>query len=257
MKGSATMKATQRTVPFSPRGAITRGTVTALASTHVVVTTDHGPRSAAIAVSGFCARPGDAVVLALGEGDEAYVIGVLGASPVRVEAPAPSEVDVTVTERCDVLRVRDADGHLLFEHRDGKSVVHAPGDLVLSSNGAIELRARTAVRVHADEEVELEAGALKARSESVELEAADIRVEASSFASVLETATHAVDTLELHAHQLIERAVNVYRDAEELAQTRAGRIRLVAEGTFHLLGKRAHLKAEEDLKLKGEKIHLG
>ena len=49
----------------------------------------------------------------------------------------------------------------------------------------------------------------------------------------------------------------MYRDATELSQTRAGRMRMVAETTFHILGKRTLIKAEEDVKLKGEKIHLG
>ena len=35
------------------------------------------------------------------------------------------------------------------------------------------------------------------------------------------------------------------------------RMRLVADATFHILGKRTLIKAEEDIKLKGDKIHLG
>jgi hypothetical protein len=48
----------------------------------------------------------------------------------------------------------------------------------------------------------------------------------------------------------------VYRDVEGLSQTRAGRLRLVAEEALHLMGRRALVKAREDVKVKGEKIYL-
>ena len=42
----------------------------------------------------------------------------------------------------------------------------------------------------------------------------------------------------------------------ELAQTRAGRVRMVAEETFRILGERTLFKARRDMKLKGETIYL-
>jgi hypothetical protein len=63
--------------------------------------------------------------------------------------------------------------------------------------------------------------------------------------------------LEHTATRMVARAKDLYTDIEELAQTRAGRIRLVAQENFHLLGKRTMLRAREDMKLRGEKIHLG
>jgi hypothetical protein len=63
--------------------------------------------------------------------------------------------------------------------------------------------------------------------------------------------------LEVRATQLVERAKNAYREAEELAQQRAGRLRVVAETTFHLLAQRALVKAEQDVRIKGEEIALG
>jgi hypothetical protein len=55
---------------------------------------------------------------------------------------------------------------------------------------------------------------------------------------------------------VIERARNVYRDAEELSQTRAGRIKIIAEKTVHVLGQHTLFKAREDVKIKGEKVYL-
>ena len=60
----------------------------------------------------------------------------------------------------------------------------------------------------------------------------------------------------MQARRIVERAKATYRDAEDLAQTRAGRVRTVVETTFHVLAGTAIVKAEEDVKLKGKKIHL-
>ena len=64
------------------------------------------------------------------------------------------------------------------------------------------------------------------------------------------------DACKAEAQRIVERSKDVYRDVEGLAQTRAGRMRHVIESTFHLLSARAVVKAEEDLKLKGSKIHI-
>ncbi len=66
-----------------------------------------------------------------------------------------------------------------------------------------------------------------------------------------------VDVLETRATRVVTRAKNLYQQVEELAQTQAGRLRLVADGAFHLHARRALVKADEDVKLRGEKIHLG
>jgi hypothetical protein len=56
---------------------------------------------------------------------------------------------------------------------------------------------------------------------------------------------------------VVERVKNAYREVEELAQTRAGRVRVVARAAMHLISGRTVIKAEQDVKVKGEKIHLG
>ncbi len=66
------------------------------------------------------------------------------------------------------------------------------------------------------------------------------------------------DTLrERLRERIVERAKEAWRETEGLSQTRAGRVRMVAEQTLHLLAERTTLKAREDVKVKGEKIYLG
>ena len=126
----------------------------------------------------------------------------------------------------DVARVRDEAGRVLFEYhaREGRSVVFVPaGDLELRADaGAIKLSARDGVSVATPATLSVEAGVVETR-----------------------------------AGRIIESAKNVYREVSELAQMRAGRVRWIAKETFHLLGRTAIIKAEEDVKVKGAKIHLG
>jgi hypothetical protein len=69
-------------------------------------------------------------------------------------------------------------------------------------------------------------------------------------------ARHLVGVVEVRAERILEQAKNVYREVEELSQLRAARVRTVATGTFSVLSKRATVKAEADLALMGDKIHL-
>ncbi|MBX3270165.1 MAG: DUF3540 domain-containing protein [Sandaracinaceae bacterium] len=200
------------------------------------------------ALPGYAPREGDEVVLAVDAREDAYVIGALAPPLVEITRDAPDEATVRAGPGCGRLRVLDEAGRLLFEHRDGVSVVSAPSGALTFAADAIRLRGR-AVEVDAQE---LTVRAARARSELDEAE-----LVAGTWTSVAQSVLHTAETLEVRAHQLVERARNVYRDTEELAQTRAGRVRVLAESTFHLFARRAQLGVDEDLKLKGDKIHLG
>lgn len=240
----------------------------------------------------YSPRVGDSVLVAPGRGGERYVVGVLVA--LR-EAPAPlvlrdgSSATVSEGPEGEVLSVRDSSGRLVFEHHPAanRSVVHATGNLELRADeGGILLSARDAVRVHSSREVRVESDHavrlgttpsgdrpasslsmdargtrldtphLEARAETARAQLDEASLTVRALSTTCQTARHAVDVLEVQAGRILERAENVYRDVKDLAQTRAGRVRLFAETTFHLFGQRTLFKAKEDLKLKADKIHL-
>lgn len=188
------------------------------------------------------------------------------------------------------IQVHDERGALIFEYRpsEGRSVVYAPsGDLELRADaGSIDLVAAESVRVkstravvlESDEAVHLEvseAGCasvsrlsvlrraavlvsplVSARAARAEIETDEGRVRARTLESTIEHALEVVEVLETRAGRILERAKESYREVEGLSQTRAGRLRLVAEKTLHALGQRTLLKAYEDMKLRGEKIYI-
>jgi len=65
------------------------------------------------------------------------------------------------------------------------------------------------------------------------------------------------DKVETTVSSIIEKAKNTYRTTENLSQVKAGRMRMLIHKTFHLGSKTTIIKAEDDVKVKGEKIHLG
>jgi hypothetical protein len=152
----------------------------------------------------------------------------------------------------EVLRVSDARGRVLFEYHpeERRAVVYAPdGDLDLEAGGRLRLRA-PAIELTAGDE--LRVGAARA-----EVTLDEGRLVARATAAVVKRATQTFETLETGVGRLVERAREAYRQADDLAETRAGRLRVVAEKTLHLLAERALIKAREDVKVKGDKIHVG
>jgi len=250
------------------------------------------PVSALVAVPApYAPRAGDSVLVAPGQGGERYVVGVLvalrEAQPLTLQDG--TSASVSQSPEGQVLSVRDGSGRLIFEHHAAahRSVVHATGNLELRADeGGILLSARDAVRIHSEREVRLEsehsvrlgttpAGArpasslsmdargtrleaphLEARAGTVRAEVDEASLSARTLSTTCQTVRHAVDVLEVKAGRILEQAENVYREVKDLAQTRAGRMRLVAEASIHLFGRRTLFKAKEDLKLKADKIHL-
>lgn len=161
----------------------------------------------------------------------------------------------TAVKRVDGLSVHAPDGRVLFEYRvdaeGARCVVHAPTQ-------HLELHAdEGSISLHAKEEVRISGSELLGAVEGVQLDADRVRVSARTVQTMADVVQHTVGVVEVTADRVLERVKNAYREVEGLSQTRAGRIRHIARGSFQLLGRRTVLKAEEDMKLKGSKIHIG
>jgi hypothetical protein len=105
--------------------------------------------------------------------------------------------------------------------------------------------------------IDVEASRLRTSADEAEVTVAEAKLRIDVLEGIYRRVRQRVDVLETRAGRVVERAKETYRDVQDLAQTRAGRVRIVAEKTFHVLGARALLKAREDVKIKGDKIHLG
>jgi hypothetical protein len=219
-----------------------------------------GAGTARLAIaSGYAPAVGDSVLVATDAGGARYVIGVLGALRALPAVEASDGSRATVTreaaagaEAREVLRVTDGAGRVLFEHFPGerRSVVHAPeGDLEIAAAGQVRLRGASVAIEAADE--------LGVSAKRAEVKLDEGRLTARATTAVIEHAAHTFATLETSVGRLIESAREAYRSCEGLAETRAGRLRLVAEKTLHALADGVLLKGREDVKVKAGKIYLG
>lgn len=223
----------------------------------LTVESDGAVVEAALAVPGYEPRAGDRVLLARGDDRARYVIGVLGALRPVVRASGGACAELSGEAGQESIAVRDARGALLFEYRpaEERCVVHAPHALQLHAEN-VELVAEQALKLRA-RRVEVDGEHLRTRAARAEVELGDGKLVAKTLSTTAERVRQLAGVLDVRVTRLIERAHDVYREAEGLSQTRAGRLKLFARGTLHAFGKRALLKAEQDLKLDGDKIHLG
>jgi len=63
-----------------------------------------------------------------------------------------------------------------------------------------------------------------------------------------------VETL---AQTVVTKSKNIYKTVEELTQLYTGRLRTLVRSTYHMKSKNTYMNAEEDFKIKADKIHLG
>jgi hypothetical protein len=209
---------------------------------------------------------GDTVLLAAGHDGEHYVLGLLG-GVVRTSDGVSAEIDGEPGD--EVLRVRDGAGRLLFEYdaTARRSTVCAPeGDLALAADtGAIRLTARDGVTVKTDGALDLDTAStlhvktphLDAVAKRADLSAETAHVTARAITTTAEKARALIGVIETTATRIVERARSAYRETEELSQTKAGRMRLLVKQTFQVLGKRTLVRAEQDVRVDGDKIYLG
>jgi Protein of unknown function (DUF3540) len=169
---------------------------------------------------------------------------------------------VAVVEGREQLELRDREGRLLFAYdaESGRGVLSIPvGDLELEApNGDVVLRAGRRVRLQGGRELELRAGRLAVSAGEAELRLGETRFVGERFDGVLRRAKLSAEKLETVAGRLLERAVNVYRQVQRLHQLKAGRVRTLVEGSYHVKsGDGVFIKSDEIAQIDGKQVHLG
>lgn len=176
------------------------------------------------------------------------------------------------------LRIEGRDGELLCEYDAARGCLVLRGDggvLIDAGEGPLTLRggavslegARSlSLRVTGEQPAEVSLDhrgvTVAARALAVAaLRAVATLEESSVTAGVMTVVGRAlrqrVGVVETRAERVITRAKEVYTEADELAQTRAGRLRLHARETLQAVADRLLLRADDDVKVQGERVHLG
>jgi hypothetical protein len=178
---------------------------------------------------------GDSVLVAGAGMESLFIIGLINGRAGENSMSLKDGTTVKVEGHdSETLKVFSKQGEMIFAYdsETKKSSVHIQkGDLeFITQNGRIDFVASKGIRFFSEHPIEI-----------TSLE--NIRLVAKKMETLVET--------------IMEKATNVYRAVEKLTQLKTGRMRTLVEGTSHLITRKAFYKAEEDFKIKGEKIHLG
>lgn len=239
---------------------------------------------------------GDEVLVVEDNNDNFFVIGVLNQNSENPD-PTPQMIvadgtfaSVSTSENGQTLCVYSSNNELMFEYdpdtkkvrilSDAENVVfdapkgniefNAAGDIHLRGH-RVELTGRSGVGLSVGRMFEKVRSAVSLKPGKIDVSSQELKVSARRASLFLEEARNnikaviskigsaklIVDKLETTASSIIEKTKNAYRTTENLNQVKAGRMRMLIHSTFHLKSKSAIIKAEDDVKVKGEKIHLG
>jgi hypothetical protein len=137
------------------------------------------------------------------------------------------------------------------DEQSGKTILSVPeGDLALcSEKGSIRLEAAKDIEL-CSPQFSLEAG--KGQIKIADADYQGVRLGASIAQTKL-----FLGKLNTTIGRLIEKAKNVYRQVDNLNQLKAGRMRTLVKGSYHLKGESLNQKAEKDVRIDGNKINLG
>ncbi|HOO39276.1 MAG TPA: DUF3540 domain-containing protein [Deltaproteobacteria bacterium] len=219
---------------------------------------------AAVAIAGTHELALGDIVLAAGEDlNEMYIIGLLKTatlSPETISLSGGTSAEASGKPGEQKMKVFSAKKELLFEYDEatGTARVNMPsGDLeFVAEKGNISFQSGQDISFHGHH-VDM-----KTHEIGVSAHRGDLRIEEAVYTGrkLLGNIGHAkliAERLETAAQTMIEKAQNLFQSVEELSQLKAGRMRTLVKKTFHFKSNKAFVKAEEDYKIRAEKIHLG
>lgn len=126
----------------------------------------------------------------------------------------------------------------------------AEGDLDLcTKQGSIHLRAA--------KEITLSSRKFALDTAKGEIKITDASYEGMRLGATIERCKLLLGKLHNTVDRLVEKAKNVYRQVDNLNQIKAGRMRTLVAGSYHLKSERIIEKAEKEVRIDGDKINLG
>jgi len=199
-------------------------------------------------------------------------------------------VRVTQKNNQECLQIENNLGQVLFEYRpeqgtgilsmpEGDLALHAPkgniqlvsgksvvcssiAPVVLESASGIDLSVKTEDADATSMRLSKTAFRVKSQGLGLDAQKANIHIDTANYQGriingTVERAKWVYQKLENIVDRLLEQTRNVYRQTQELHQTKAGRMRTLVDDDYYLKSDGVDVRAEEIVKIDGKKIHLG
>ncbi len=201
-------------------------------------------------------------VLAAGDNDNFYIIGILkGSAKDRLTLTSGAMAEVAESPEEEKLKVYSKEGGLIFEYdaKTGKSRVDIPaGDLeFVAKDGNIDFISEKDIRFFSKNSIDLKSHMMGMTADVGEVDIGHTQYSGKTLSGRIDTVKLVMKRMETIAENMIETAQNVYRTVAKLSQLKTGRLRTLVQETSQFKSKKAFFKADEDFKIKGDKIHLG
>ena len=200
--------------------------------------------------------------ITLSKGAQANAQGFPGEQTLKVFSPK-RELIFEYDEENNKARVNMEAGDLEFITQKG-SITFASNKEIMFHGRSIGMTGSKGICLGVMDALGKLSSTITLRRQSMKMGSSEVGIDAERGDFKVEEAKYTgkrflskVDRLESIAGSVIARARNIYQTVEELSQVRAGRMRTMVARTFHFKSKKAFVKAEEDYKIKAEKIHLG
>ncbi len=206
----------------------------------------------------FSTRNGTTVLLQTENGAEKIAVRSETGQIIFEYHPDTKKCQLTVPE-----------GDLCFAAPQGNISFSAGHNIQLKCPGDITIEGEEKVRIHSGKR-SLNSHALILDHQQAKLSGCKIAIAAQNgdfaiakttyrsrrLAAKIDRARIITDEIEIIAETMRQKAQNVVQNVENLLQVNAGRMRTFVRGLYNLKGERTYLKADKDMKLKGDKIHL-
>ena len=240
---------------------------------------------------------GESILAISEDYEKYYIIGILGnKNNNKTDAKVLTLQDGTSVKiekklESEKLQLNSKSGELIFEYdaNSGKSRVNIPsGDLeIKSTNGKIDFLSegdinflsKQSVKFQSNQEIKLQTNnsigesysSLSLKNKKIKMSSSELNITSqrsqffmdntkyigNEFSGKIKNVKLIMVKLESIANTILQKAENIYQTVKGLSQLKTGRMRTLVDSTYHLKGKKVFIKAEEDFKVKGDKIHLG
>ncbi len=191
----------------------------------------------------------------------------------------------------ETIQIKDENDNLVFEYdteQQRATLSVAKGDLCLNapegeihffsskgikcrSLGDVQMQSQSEIKLHVSsasatpnsaiqltaQRAGLSAQACEIKAKQANLLAEHTKVEGESLIATLARSRLVIERLETVAQRIFQRAVNTFSRVENLQQTQARKVRSLVTEDYYLKAEHTDIHAEQDVKINGDKIHLG